>query len=69
MIGLHSPFGLLGQIKRERGYTHEYLLWGESWINILLEGADQPRYDPDAAPEERIEWYDGAGDLRKSFGR
>ena len=44
MDGLHSPFGTIGNIKRERGYTHEHILWGESWINILMECADAPRY-------------------------
>lgn len=44
MEGLHSPWGSLGRIKAERGYTHEYVLWGESWVNLLMETADQPRY-------------------------
>jgi hypothetical protein len=44
MDGLHSPFGIIGNIKRERGYTHEHILWGEAWINLLMESADAPRY-------------------------
>ncbi|HMM16314.1 MAG TPA: hypothetical protein PKC47_02120 [Petrimonas sp.] len=44
MDGLHSPWGTIGNIKRERGYTSDQVLWGESWINLLMESADAPRY-------------------------
>lgn len=44
MEGLHSPWGIIGQIKAERGCAHDYLLWKEAWINILMERADAPRY-------------------------
>ena len=44
MEGLHSPFGVLGQIKDKRGYTDEQVLWGQSWIKLMLEMADAPRY-------------------------
>jgi hypothetical protein len=35
---------LIGQIKEKRGYTHDYILWGSSWIVFLMENADAPRY-------------------------
>lgn len=44
MTGLHSPWGMLGKIKDTRGYTPNEVLWGDSWINILMEAADAPRY-------------------------
>jgi hypothetical protein len=44
MDGLHSPFGLIGQIKEKTGYSHEYVLWGQPWVLFLLEGADAPHY-------------------------
>ncbi len=64
MEGLHSPWGLIGQIKAERGYTHDHLLWGEAWINILMERADAPRY----TKRQRVPVADGAGDLKKILG-
>lgn len=42
--GLHSPWGLFGQIMNERGYTKKQLLWGDSWLNMMMENADAPRY-------------------------
>jgi hypothetical protein len=44
MDGLHSPFGLIGQIKEKTGYSHEYVLWGQPWALLLMEAADAPRY-------------------------
>lgn len=44
MVGLHSPFGLIGQLKEKRGYTHYEIMWGQPWLMYLLELADQPRY-------------------------
>ena len=35
---------MLGKIKDARGYTSEQALWGDSWINLLMEAADAPRY-------------------------
>lgn len=64
MDGLHSPWGLIGQIKAERGYTHEYVLWGEAWINILMERADAPRY----TKKQWVPMINGAGDLKKILG-
>ena len=64
MEGLHSPWGSLGRIKAERGYTHEYVLWGESWINLLMETADQPRYVKGSAPV-----VSGADGLKEALNR
>lgn len=44
MDGLHSPWGVFGRIMTERGYTRKQVLWGDSWINLLMESADAPRY-------------------------
>ncbi|MDR1644222.1 MAG: hypothetical protein LBS05_00130 [Tannerellaceae bacterium] len=44
MDGLHSPFGLIGQIKERTGYSHRYILWGQPWALFLLESADAPHY-------------------------
>lgn len=44
MDGQHSPFGLIGQIKEKTGYTHDYILWGVSWLVFLMEMADAPKY-------------------------
>lgn len=44
MDGLHSPWGLFGEIMKERGYTLDYVLWGTAWINLLMERADAPRF-------------------------
>jgi hypothetical protein len=44
MVGLNSPFGLIGQIKEKRGYTHRQVMWGQPWLMFVLEMADQPRY-------------------------
>ena len=35
---------MFGKIKDTRGYTHKGLLWGTSWLNLLMEAADAPRY-------------------------
>lgn len=64
MDGLHSPWGTIGRIKAERGYTHEYILWSESWVNLLMEQADAPRY-----VKKRIPIVDGADALRERLGR
>lgn len=65
MDGLHSPFGTIGRIKAERGYTHEHVLWGESWVNLLMEQADAPRY----VKKRNIPIVDGAAALRERLGR
>lgn len=44
MDGLHSPWGTLGKIMSERGYTREQVLWGDSFLNMLMESADSPKY-------------------------
>jgi len=60
MEGLHSPWGLIGQIKAERGCTHDYLLWNEAWIIILMERADAPRY----SKKQKVPVVDGAEGLK-----
>ncbi|MDR3057762.1 MAG: hypothetical protein LBU84_06435 [Prevotella sp.] len=60
MDGLHSPFGVIGQIKEKTGYSHEYILWGQPWVMFLIEATDQPRYidkkpDDDAPLIESVE--------------
>ncbi len=42
--GLHSPFGILGQIAKERALTIKQVLWSDSWINLQLYASDAPRY-------------------------
>lgn len=44
MEGLHSPFGIIGNIKERTGYQHKYILWGQPWSLFLMEMADAPRY-------------------------
>lgn len=43
MEGSHSLFGIIWSIQKETGWTHEYILWGESWFNIQMKLADAPR--------------------------
>lgn len=43
MVGLNSPFGMIGKIRKERGLTLSEVLWGEPWVIYLLEEVDQPR--------------------------
>jgi len=66
MDGLHSPFGILGQIKDKRGYTHEQILWGQPWAILLLEMADAPRYVKGQRPAPVVE---SAKDIHKLLGR
>lgn len=65
MTGLHSPFGLIGQMKEKTGYSHEYILWGVPWTLLLMEAADAPRYvkgNPD------VPVVDNADELMKILG-
>lgn len=39
---MHSPWGIEYSIIKETGWTRDYLLWGESWINIQAMTADAP---------------------------
>ena len=68
MVGLHSPFGTIGNIKREFGYTLDYVLWGESWINLLMQQSDAPRYTK-SRQKRSISTASGASDLKKMLGR
>lgn len=64
MDGLHSPWGIFGKIMDTRGWTREQLLWGESWINLMLENADQARYVKQASKH-----VDSIDELREALGR
>lgn len=39
----HSLFGIIFSIQRETGWTHDYILWGESWFNLQLKMHDMTR--------------------------
>lgn len=53
--GLHSPFGIIGQIREKTGYTLDYILWAEPWVNFILDSADAPRFVKGNRPVEVIE--------------
>lgn len=53
--GLHSPFGAIGQIREKTGYTLEYILWAEPWVNFILDSADAPRYVKGKRPVPVVE--------------
>ena len=50
---MHSPFGIIGKLRRDLHLSLREILWGESWIELVLEAADQPGYRsrPAAKPE------------------
>lgn len=56
--GLHSPFGKIGKIMIERGLTRRQVLWGDSWINFFMEGADQPKWRKGKKPEKAMSLSD-----------
>jgi hypothetical protein len=43
MEGSHSLFGIIWSIQKETGWTHDYIMWGESWFNLQLKLSDSPR--------------------------
>lgn len=43
MEGSHSLFGIIWSIQKETGWTHRYILWGETWFNLQLKLGDAPR--------------------------
>lgn len=43
MEGSHSLWGIIWSIQKETGWTQQYVLWGESWMNIQMKIADAPR--------------------------
>lgn len=53
--GLHSPFGTIGQIREKTGYTLDYILWAEPWVNFILDSADAPRYVKGKRPTPIVE--------------
>jgi hypothetical protein len=64
MDGLHSPWGIIGKIMDARGWTREQVLWGESWINLMLQNADQARY-----VKQKSRHIDNIDELREAMGR
>jgi len=66
MDGLHSPFGLFGQIKEKRGYTQHQIMWSQPWMMYVLEMADEMRY---VKGERQAPVVDSAEDLRKVLHR
>jgi len=38
----HSLFGLIFSIQKETGWSHDYILWGESWFNLQMKLNDLP---------------------------
>ena len=65
MAGLHSPFGIIGQMKEKFGYTHQYVMWGQPWALFVLEGADAPRYVRGNPP---VPVVDNTDDLQAILG-
>jgi len=57
---------LIGKIKDTRGYNRQQALWGDSWVNILMEAADAPRYVKGKKPAPVIETRE---DLDRVLGR
>lgn len=64
MQGLNSPFGLIGQLKEKRGYTHKQVMWGQSWLMYMLELADQPRY----TRKQEVITYDNTEQIKEHLG-
>lgn len=64
MDGLHSPFGIFGKIMDARGWTRDQVLWGESWVNLMLQNADQARY-----VKQKSKHIDNIDELREAMGR
>jgi len=64
MDGLHSPFGVIGKIMDTRGWTREQVLWGESWISLIMQQVDQAKY-----VKKKALTVDGAEALREAMGR
>lgn len=40
----HSPFGLVGQIARDTGWSVDYILWGVNYPTMMLMWQDFPRH-------------------------
>ena len=43
MEGSHSLFGIIWSIQKETGWSHDYVLWGESWFNLQMKLPDVPK--------------------------
>ena len=66
MVGLHSPFGLIGQIKNSRGISQKEVMWGQPWLLYVLEMADQLRWDPNAK-RNTVPVLDSADDIKNAL--
>lgn len=42
----HSPFGLIGQIARDTGWSVRYILHGVNYPTLMLMWQDSPRHVP-----------------------
>ncbi|MGZ3753579.1 MAG: hypothetical protein ACXVAY_01390 [Mucilaginibacter sp.] len=51
---MHSPWGIEFNIIKETGWTRQYLLWSESWINIQLMLRDAPSYKTKKRENKRV---------------
>ena len=47
-----------------RGWTREQVLWDESWVNLMLQNADQARY-----VKQHSRRIDSIDELREAMGR
>lgn len=43
VLGLHSLWGTILSLQEKIGCTHDYILWGESWLNIQMKISDSAR--------------------------
>ena len=44
VVGLHSPWGMLYQLRKDLHLSRWEVAWGESWINIAMMLDDAPHY-------------------------
>lgn len=66
MVGLHSPWGIIDQIREKKGYTFDYILWAEPWANYLLASADAPRYVKGVPSDERV--FEDSEEVQSKLG-
>lgn len=65
MEGLHSPWGQLGRIAEQRGWTFNQVLWNDSWVNLVIANADQPRY----VKGQQAQHVNSIDELKRAMGR
>lgn len=66
MDGLHSPWGILGKIMNDRGLKRGEILWDDSWVNLLMENVDAPRYVKGKRPAPVAESSDDIKNILKN---